>query len=100
MTGKRDRVDEPAPVEIPIEDALDLHTFSPRDVPAVVTAYLDAARGKGLSEVRLIHGKGAGVQRDRVRRLLAESSLVDDFFDAPPQRGSWGATIVRLVSSK
>jgi len=87
-----------ASVEVEITDAIDLHTFAPRDVLAVVTAYLDAASERGMSEVRLIHGKGKGIQRDRVRRLLAQRSDVTEFFDGTPQRGGWGATIVRLRS--
>lgn len=81
---------------LPVEDALDLHAFAPRDVPAVVRDYLDAALARGFMEVRLIHGRGTGVQRDRVRAVLAEHPDVVAFADAPPARGHWGATIVRL----
>lgn len=84
------------PVEVPIEDALDLHTFAPRDIPAVVEAYLEAAARRGLREVRLIHGKGKGVQRKRVQEVLAANPWVEDFQDAPPGRGAWGATLVWL----
>jgi DNA-nicking Smr family endonuclease len=87
--------DEP-PVEIEIGDALDLHSFAPRDVTAVVAAYLDAAAERGLREVRLIHGKGRGVQRASVRRVLAHHPRVLEFWDGTPERGAWGATIVRL----
>ncbi len=90
----------PEVVEVPIEDALDLHTFAPRDIPAVVVAYLEAAARKGLREVRLIHGKGKGFQRKRVREVLAEHPLVEDFQDAPPGRGAWGATLVWLKRSR
>ena len=86
--------DEPVP--IPIEDALDLHAFAPRDVPSVVAEYLEAAAARGFVEVRLIHGRGIGAQRARVRSLLAGHPLVGGFADAPPERGGWGATIVRL----
>ncbi len=85
------------PVVVPIEDALDLHSFHPSEILAVVDAYLDAALEAGFEEVRLIHGRGRGVQRDRVRRLLAGDSRVDDFFEAPPGRGGWGATVAKLV---
>jgi dsDNA-specific endonuclease/ATPase MutS2 len=79
-----------------IEDSIDLHAFAPRDVPGVVEAYLEAAVRAGLREVRVIHGKGKGVQRRRAREVLAASPLVEDFQDAPPGRGAWGATIVWL----
>ncbi len=99
---RTDEPDNPPPevVEVPIEDALDLHTFAPRDIPAVVAAYLEAAARKGLREVRLIHGKGKGFQRKRVREVLAEHPLVEDFQDAPPGRGAWGATLVWLKPSR
>ena len=81
---------------IPIEDALDLHAFAPRDIPAVVADYLDAAHARGFTEVRLIHGRGVGVQRRIVQSVLAAHPLVAGFADAPPERGGWGATLVRL----
>lgn len=84
------------PVEIPIEDALDLHAFQPRDVRSVVEEYLGAAHARGFAEVRLIHGRGIGVQRAIVRSVLAGHPLVAGFDDAPPERGGHGATIVRL----
>ena len=84
------------PVRIPIEDALDLHAFAPRDVASVVAEYLDAAQAKGLVEVRLIHGRGIGVQRRIVQGVLARHPLVAGYADAPPERGGAGATIVRL----
>ena len=86
--------DEPVP--IPIEDALDLHAFAPRDIPAVVTDYLEAAHARGFREVRLIHGRGTGTQRAVVRSLLAGHPLVERFGDAPAERGGWGATVVGL----
>jgi DNA-nicking Smr family endonuclease len=88
-----------APVEVPIEDALDLHPFAPRDVPSVVEEYLHAASGRGFAEVRIVHGRGIGAQRQVVRRLLASHPLVAEFRDAPPERGGWGATLVRLKPS-
>ncbi len=81
---------------VPIEDSLDLHSFFPRDVPDVVSDYLDAARRRGFREVRLIHGKGRGVRRAEVRKLLAADARVVEIFDAPPERGGMGATIVIL----
>jgi hypothetical protein len=88
--------DSDAPVEIPVEDSIDLHSFPPRDVPDVVDAYLEVAGEKGFSEVRLIHGRGIGVQRDRVQKLLARHPLVSGFHDAPAERGGWGATVAYL----
>lgn len=84
------------PVRIPIEDSLDLHAFAPRDVREVVSDYLDEAHARGFSEVRLIHGRGIGVQREIVRSVLARHPLVESFTEAPPARGGWGATLVRL----
>jgi DNA-nicking Smr family endonuclease len=84
------------PLAVPIEDALDLHAFAPRDVASVVAEYLEAASARGFSEVRLIHGRGIGVQRVIVRSALARHPRVAGFTDAPPERGGWGATIVRL----
>ena len=89
-------VDEPDPVSLPIEDSLDLHSFAPKDVRPVVEEYLKEAAARGFREVRLIHGRGIGLQRASVQALLAVHPLVDRFFDAPPERGGWGATIVIL----
>ncbi len=84
------------PVVLPIEDSLDLHTFAPRDIPSVVDEYLRAARARGFHEVRLIHGRGKGVQRAVVQSLLTTHPLVERFFEAPSERGGWGATVVVL----
>ena len=84
------------PVEVPIEDSLDLHSFRPADVRSVVDEYLTAAHGRGFTEVRLIHGRGIGVQRAIVQSLLAGHPLVAGFADAPEERGGRGATLVRL----
>ena len=75
---------------------LDLHAFAPRDVVDVVADYLDECRRLGLREARLVHGRGKGVQRAEVRRLLASRDDVASFEDASPGSGGWGATIVRL----
>jgi DNA-nicking Smr family endonuclease len=91
-------MDEPEPVSLPIEDSLDLHAFSPKDVRSVVGEYLKEAAAKGFSEVRLIHGRGIGVQRTIVQSLLERHPLVARYFDAPPERGGWGATVVVLRS--
>jgi dsDNA-specific endonuclease/ATPase MutS2 len=87
---------EPEPVELPIEDSLDLHTFAPRDIPSVVAEYLEQAAARGFREVRIIHGRGTGTQRAVVQRLLRTHPLVASFADAPAERGGWGATVVFL----
>jgi DNA-nicking Smr family endonuclease len=83
-------------VALPIEDSIDLHAFAPRDVPSVVDEYLHQAARRGFAEVRIIHGRGRGVQRAVVQRLAAGHPRVARFFDAPPERGGWGATVVVL----
>lgn len=85
---------------LPIEDAIDLHGFQPRDIPSVVEEYLWEASAHGFSEVRLIHGRGTGFQRNRVRQVLSKHPVVESFRDAPAHRGGWGATIVDLVVGK
>jgi dsDNA-specific endonuclease/ATPase MutS2 len=90
--------DDDVPV-VPIEDAIDLHGFQPRDIPSVVEEYVRAAAEKGFREVRLIHGRGTGFQRQRVREVLAGCPEVERFSDAPPTRGGWGATVVWLRSA-
>jgi dsDNA-specific endonuclease/ATPase MutS2 len=87
---------EDDPVVLPIEDSLDLHTFAPRDVASVVEEYLTEASGHGFREVRVIHGRGIGVQREIVRAVLQRHPTVESFTEAPPERGGWGATVVRL----
>ena len=86
----------PEPVEIEITDVFDLHTIPPRDVKRVVEEYLELAREKGFPVVRIIHGKGIGVQREMVRTILARTDFVLDCSDAPPEAGGLGATIVRM----
>jgi dsDNA-specific endonuclease/ATPase MutS2 len=81
-------------VRIPIEDAIDLHSFAPSDILSVVDEYLNAALEAGLGDVRLIHGRGKGVQRADIQRLLRSHPLVERFWDAPESR--LGATVVRL----
>ena len=87
----------PEPVEIEITDVFDLHTIPPRDVEAVVEEYLREAHRKEFSVVRIIHGKGIGVQREMVRAILARTPFVEEWTDAPPDAGGLGATIVRLA---
>ncbi len=93
-----DDLDDVAVLEI--EDSIDLHGFQPRDIPSVVESYIEAAVEEGFSEVRLIHGRGKGVQRRRVRQILESHSLVEDFTDAPAGRGGWGATLVWLRAAE
>lgn len=84
------------PVVVPIEEAIDLHHFQPREILEVVDAYLDAALEEGFREVRLIHGRGKGVARSRVHDFLASDPRVERHEQAPPGRGGWGATIAWL----
>lgn len=79
---------------IEITDSFDLHSFRPEDVKSVVDEYLEAAKKAGFHEVRLIHGKGIGVRRSEIRKILSERKDVASYFDAPPDRGSFGATVV------
>ena len=86
----------PEEVRVPIEDSIDLHSFRPKDVRSVVESYLEEAVAAGFGEVRVIHGRGIGVQREIVRSLLKTHPAVASFIDAPPGRGGWGATLIRL----
>jgi len=88
------------PVVIPIEDHLDLHPFQPKEIASVVEEYLAECKEAGFSEVRLIHGKGKGVQRNSIRSLLEKLPNIESFHDAPLEAGSWGATIVKLKSQR
>ncbi len=85
------------PFEIEITDTLDLHAFAPKDVKSVVAEYLSEARKKGFRSVRIIHGKGIGIQREIVRKILSETDFVKSFKNAPEFSGSWGSTIVEFV---
>jgi dsDNA-specific endonuclease/ATPase MutS2 len=85
------------PIEIPITDVFDLHTIAPRDVKPAVEAYLEEAHRLGLTALRIIHGRGIGVQREVVRSTLSRTPYVLSFSDAPPEAGGWGATIVTLA---
>jgi len=84
------------PVRIPITDVFDLHSVPPRDVKAVVEEYLCEAHRLGFKALRIIHGRGIGVQREIVRAVLSRTPFVADFADAPAEAGGWGATIVTL----
>jgi DNA-nicking Smr family endonuclease len=87
-------VGDDEPVEVPIEDAIDLHAFSPRDILSVIDDYLEAAHAAGFDVVRLIHGRGKGVQRASIQRHLRVHALVAEFWDATESH--LGATVVRL----
>ncbi len=84
------------PIEIPVDGVLDLHTFQAREVPSLLQEYLAACREKGIMQVRIIHGKGKGIQKARVRSLLSRISWVTGYGDAPAEAGGWGATLVYL----
>ena len=86
----------PEPVTLEIKDVFDLHSIPPRDVQRVVVEYLAQAHQSGFTRVRIIHGKGVGVQRETVRSVLAATPFVRHFEDAPPEAGGWGATVVYL----
>jgi DNA-nicking Smr family endonuclease len=86
--------DDDAPVEIPITDTFDLHPFQPKEIRDVAREYLLEAHARGFRQVRLIHGRGIGVQRERIRSLLAELDFVEGYHDADGSGGGWGATVV------
>jgi dsDNA-specific endonuclease/ATPase MutS2 len=86
----------PEPIELEITDSIDLHSFAPRDIKSVVESYLEEARKKGFPIVRIMHGKGVGVQREIVRKVLQNTDFVESFKTADEFSGSWGATIVKL----
>jgi dsDNA-specific endonuclease/ATPase MutS2 len=84
-------------IEIPIEDTLDLHPFRPNEIKDVAREYLTEARARGFRQVRLIHGRGIGVQRERIRSLLSTLDFVEGFQDADGSGGGWGSTVVLLA---
>jgi DNA-nicking Smr family endonuclease len=85
-------------VKVPIEDSIDLHAFQPRDIKTLVGDYIEAAWEAGFREVRLIHGRGQGIQRGIVQHALERHPLVVEFWDAPESH--LGATIARLVDAR
>jgi dsDNA-specific endonuclease/ATPase MutS2 len=87
------------PIVVPITDVIDLHPFAPKDIPSVTEEYLRECLAAGIFEVRIIHGRGTGVQRNIVRSILAKHPRVLSFQDAPAEAGGWGATVVTLKKS-
>lgn len=97
MTDENDLIDPfGEPVELEITDSIDLHAFRPKEVKSVLIAYLAEARKKGFRLVRIIHGKGIGVQREIVRGVLADTEFVKGFRSGDEFSGGWGATIAEF----
>ncbi|NNM66687.1 MAG: Smr/MutS family protein [Spirochaetales bacterium] len=96
MKNRPEIPDDEDPVVLPIKPEIDLHFFRPQDVGPVVKEYLAEAFQKGYRDVVLIHGKGLGIQRDNVRRILSRTDFVENFQDAPWGKGGLGATMVHL----
>ena len=88
------------PVVIAPSDTLDLHTFSPKEVPSLLAEFIHQSQNTGIYLVKIIHGKGSGAMRRRVQALLARDQRVLAFYDAPPESGGWGATLVELRPDK
>ena len=87
---------EAEPIRLEVGDVFDLHSVPPRDIHAVTEEYLSEAHRLGFRSIRIIHGRGIGVQREMVRAILARTEFVESFGDAPPDAGGWGATVVML----
>lgn len=97
LTGLFDFMEsDDEPIRIPVTDVFDLHSVPARDVQAVVEEYLQEAHRMGFHALRIIHGRGIGVQRETVRAVLSRLRFVAEFHDAPLEAGGWGATIVTL----
>jgi dsDNA-specific endonuclease/ATPase MutS2 len=91
---------EDEPFRIEISDVFDLHSVPPRDAKAIIEAYLEEAHERGFTAIRIIHGRGVGVQREMVRAVLAGTPFVLSFSDAPLDAGGWGATIATLAPKR
>jgi len=98
MGRDKDNDDSPfeGPVIFPVEDSIDLHPFAPRDIPSVIEEYIEQCVRAGIFEVRIVHGRGVGVQRRIVQSILAKHPEVASFKDAPAEAGGWGATLAVL----
>ena len=94
MNTENDPFDQP--IEMEIDGELDLHTFKPSELSPLLTDYIDECRQRGIFSLRIIHGKGKGIQRERVHRFLEKCPQVQSFRLAPPGAGGWGATLVAL----
>ena len=94
MNNEETPFEQPVPLEI--DGVLDLHTFHPSELAPLLQDYIEACREKGILSLRIVHGKGRGVQRERVHGLLKKNLLVRTFRLAPPDAGGWGATLVEL----
>ena len=84
------------PVHVPISDILDLHTFKPKEIPDLLNDYFAECIRAGIFSVRIVHGKGKGILKNRVQELLIKNPKVESFVNAPPDAGGWGATLVQL----
>jgi DNA-nicking Smr family endonuclease len=93
-------MEEGEPIELSVTDVLDLHAFAPHDAKTALEAYLEEAHRLGLTALRIIHGRGIGVQREMVRSVVSKTPYVLHFSDAPGEAGGWGATLVTLAGSK
>ncbi len=97
---KKQREEEPEEISLPdkveVTDVLDLHGFFPEEVPEIIDAFIEHALELELREVKIIHGKGKSKLKWVVAKMLDSHSAVVDYYDAPPNRGGWGATIVEL----
>lgn len=96
MTSDPQEDDESAPIEVPIDGTLDLHTFQPRDVKTLVPDYLEECRAHGILQVRVVHGKGKGILRRSVHAILDRLAMVESYGPGGMGGGEWGATLVRL----
>lgn len=94
-----ERPNDNMPVELPIDGALDLHTFNPREIRDLLPDYIAACRQKGIFEIRIIHGKGTGTLRKTVHSILGKLPGISSFRLAGEDGGGWGATIVVLERS-
>jgi DNA-nicking Smr family endonuclease len=97
VTEEDDAPASPEPFVVPLTGELDLHNFAAHDIPSVVEEYVRACRERNVLSLRLVHGRGRGVQRAVVRRLLGRIEGVIAFDDAPPAAGGWGATVVHVA---
>jgi DNA-nicking Smr family endonuclease len=96
MLEEPEEIDPNVAYRIEISSTFDLHAFAPRDMKAALEEFLFEAHSHNMRELRIIHGRGIGVQREMVRNVLAKTPFVASFGDAPLEAGGWGATLVTL----